>query len=191
LRRNYIGLANSFHDSAIAIVDADGNLIFAEATERHLQQKRAINVPPDTYQRVSGLFERYCDKRAQTVIAQTWSADAARVSGDALIHGRQREAHLAELFGRIPDVLAPYLAINKFSMQSHSVALSHVGRALECDLINDGYTSEQIVRRYYDHHLTHAATAAFTSDFNDGVCAVVDGYGEGPRSPASFTGMVA
>ncbi|MDH5642101.1 MAG: hypothetical protein OEY28_12490, partial [Nitrospira sp.] len=33
--------------------------------------------------------------------------------------------------------------------------------------------------RHYDHHLTHAATACWSSPFSEAVCAVVDGFGEG------------
>ena len=33
--------------------------------------------------------------------------------------------------------------------------------------------------RDYNHHLTHAAYACFTSPFDEAVCMVVDGYGEG------------
>ena len=37
----YIGIATTFHDPAIAIVDRTGKILFAEATERRLQDKRA------------------------------------------------------------------------------------------------------------------------------------------------------
>lgn len=36
--------------------------------------------------------------------------------------------------------------------------------------------------RSYEHHLTHAAYACHTSPFDDAVCAVFDGYGEGVHS---------
>ncbi|AFZ24137.1 hypothetical protein Cylst_1888 [Cylindrospermum stagnale PCC 7417] len=41
----YIGLANTCHDPAIAIVDSTGNVLFAEALER---QGKRISNPIDT-----------------------------------------------------------------------------------------------------------------------------------------------
>jgi carbamoyltransferase len=37
----YIGLGNTFHDPALAIVNSAGEVLFAEASERYLQNKRA------------------------------------------------------------------------------------------------------------------------------------------------------
>ena len=45
--RWYVGLAATIHDPAIAIIDPGGCVVFAEATERRLQDKRAYNSPPD------------------------------------------------------------------------------------------------------------------------------------------------
>ncbi|MFZ5602208.1 MAG: hypothetical protein ACOY7J_07130, partial [Pseudomonadota bacterium] len=72
-KRNYIGLATTFHDSAIAIVNAAGEVVFAEATERYLQNKSAINVMPDLLTRAVDLINTYCDPDAQLVFAHTWS----------------------------------------------------------------------------------------------------------------------
>jgi len=36
-----------------------------------------------------------------------------------------------------------------------------------------------VARRSYDHHLTHAAAACFGSPFDEALCAVIDGAGEG------------
>ena len=41
-KRNYVGIACTGHDNAIAIVDSSGEIRFAEAAERYLQVKRAL-----------------------------------------------------------------------------------------------------------------------------------------------------
>ena len=51
-----IGLATTFHDPAIAIIGPDGEVLFAEATERYLQYKRAPNCEPDSAPRMEGLL---------------------------------------------------------------------------------------------------------------------------------------
>ena len=60
-----IGLATTFHDPAIAIVDPDGEVLFAEAAERYLQYKRAPNCEPDSAPRMEGLLKRYIPEGAE------------------------------------------------------------------------------------------------------------------------------
>ena len=47
MKMNYIGLACIRHDNALAIVNSEGEVVFAEATERSLQSKRAYNCAPE------------------------------------------------------------------------------------------------------------------------------------------------
>ena len=49
MKRNYIGLATSLHDPSIAIVNSKGEVVFAEATERYVQNKRAPLISPDQF----------------------------------------------------------------------------------------------------------------------------------------------
>lgn len=48
-RTYYIGLCATYHDPALALLDEAGNVLFAEATERFLQYKRALDAPPTTF----------------------------------------------------------------------------------------------------------------------------------------------
>ena len=77
MKKNYIGFANSFHDSAIAIVDDKGAVLFAEATERYLQCKRSIGVAPDLFKRAADLVKQYCDPEAEIVFAFSWSDETS------------------------------------------------------------------------------------------------------------------
>ena len=42
MHKNYIGIACTGHDASISIVNANGEILYAEAAERYLQNKRAI-----------------------------------------------------------------------------------------------------------------------------------------------------
>jgi carbamoyltransferase len=72
--RNYVGLACSMHDPALAIVNSRGELVFAEAAERFLQNKMAFNSPPDDFIRTSRLVEAYCEDGADLVVANSWQS---------------------------------------------------------------------------------------------------------------------
>jgi carbamoyltransferase len=52
-----IGLATTFHDPALAIIGPGGEIVFAEATERYLQYKRAPNCEPDSAARMEALIK--------------------------------------------------------------------------------------------------------------------------------------
>ena len=74
MQKYYIGLASTFHDSAIAILDTEGKVLFAEATERRLQYKRALNCPPDNFD-IGQILKKYCDADADFVVATSWSEE--------------------------------------------------------------------------------------------------------------------
>src|SRR5208283_3505771 len=73
MKRYYVGLATTFHDSALAIVGPDGEILFAEASERYLQYKRAFNCEADNFVRIPRILKDYCDPDAEYVFATTWS----------------------------------------------------------------------------------------------------------------------
>ncbi|PIK70169.1 carbamoyltransferase, partial [Methylobacterium frigidaeris] len=76
--RYYLGLATTFHDPALALVGPDGTVLFAEATERYLQYKRAPNCEPDSAPRMAGLLKAYLPPGAELVVAATWGPEFSR-----------------------------------------------------------------------------------------------------------------
>ncbi len=76
--RYYLGLATTFHDPALALVGPDGTVLFAEATERYLQYKRAPNCEPDSAPRMAGLLKAHLPPGAELVIATTWGPEFSR-----------------------------------------------------------------------------------------------------------------
>ena len=167
--RAYIGLASTVHDPAIAIVDESGDVVFAEATERALQYKRALFCLPDEPMRIGALLEKHVKPGAQLVVAQSW-----------LKRGWKSPLFRAGfnlVDGRVSPLLKPTMLgqMNSFDLVSRNLEY----RVFEAD---PGHAP--IVRRHYDHHATHAAAACFGSGWSDAACAVIDANGE--RSSEAF-----
>lgn len=179
MKRNYIGLANSCHDSGIAIVDSWGEVVFAEATERYLQNKRAFNVAPDVFLRVSELISEYCEPGAELVLTYSWSDETEGRVRCGLEFIDNNTNALKRFYGEVPAFIERHLAFNKFVAQSQLSAVVQRGRTIEYELTQlEDSRAKKFVSRSYEHHLTHAATACFTSPYKEGVCAILDGYGE-------------
>jgi len=178
MKRNYIGLANSCHDSGIAIVDSQGEVIFAEATERYLQNKRAFNISPDIFLRTSELISEYCEPDAELVLAYSWSDETeGQVRHGLEFIGNSTDA-LKRFYGEVPEFVERHLAFNKFVAQSQLSLVTQRGRTIEYELTQLEGRPKNFVSRSYEHHMAHAATACFTSPYEEGVCAILDGYGE-------------
>lgn len=176
MNRYYIGLATTFHDPAIAIVGPDGQLCFAEAAERYLQVKRALNQDPDALLRMPELLRQYCDKDAELVVATTWSGGFATMLRLATLAGAFRLERLRRVGSRInrtlledDDELVYASLINQMQEKAGLGVLIGAQQA---------FGHSRIRLRRFPHHLTHAAHACYTSAFSSAVCAVIDGMGE-------------
>ncbi|MBN2532025.1 MAG: hypothetical protein JXB88_03990 [Spirochaetales bacterium] len=180
MKRNYIGIANSFHDSSISIVNSKGEIVFAEATERYLQNKRAINSTADQFLRTGKLIQHYCEPGSELVVAHTWSNDAENVVHQAIDLLDKEENAWKDSSGHVPDLIVDKLAFRKFAISSQMRAMTQANKTLRYELSQlEGWKKDiNFIIKRYDHHLTHAATACYTAPYNEGVCAVIDGYGE-------------
>ncbi len=164
------------HDPAIAIVDAEGRAVFAEATERWLQHKRAYNCPADDFICVPRLVREYCPADAEIVAAITWSepqlsrleslAMAARVGDGRPLRSDHDPGWPFPEFGPLATALRN--------------AVSQAGLNIATTL----QIPNRVTLRHSDHHLTHAALAAYTSPFEECAVAVIDAFGE--QGSASF-----
>ncbi len=178
MKRNYIGLANSCHDGGLAIVNSEGKLIFAEATERYMQNKRAFNIAPDVFMRVSDLVNTYCEPGAELTVAYTWSGQTEGQVRDALAEIDEGHQKAKAFYGEVPAPMTRQIAFNRFvaAAQLNMVCQPGISLSFELAQLDSPRTFEA---RSYEHHLTHAATACFTSPLEEGLCAILDGYGEG------------
>jgi carbamoyltransferase len=169
-RRFYIGLAATYHDPAIAIVDDTGRVLFAEACERHLQDKRAFNAPADHLVRAPELIREYCGAGAELVVAVSWEKGyvyAMRAITDV--------TGLVSRFlsGPIDQTYTWPWPTMETQMTAMTASITMAGQNLR----GSRKLSNKVTIRHYDHHLCHAATACYTSPFTEAACAVVDGHG--------------
>ncbi|HEX2762310.1 MAG TPA: carbamoyltransferase C-terminal domain-containing protein [Allosphingosinicella sp.] len=156
----YLGLSVSGHDPAFAVVDAEGRLVFAEATERFVQDKRAWGIAPDHYDHVAGALSRVCPDMTRLVAATSWARPKP-----------ESEAVPPAASGSADGLIDPLTArwLREHQRRSFSFAgqnLPMVARGVPLEL------------RHYDHHLCHAVYSCASSPFDAAHCVVIDGEGE-------------
>jgi carbamoyltransferase len=184
--KSYLGLSCTCHDAALAIVNDQGEVIFAEAAERYLQNKRAWCSSADDFLRMEQLLETYCPNTTHLVLASTWRSltlNLARFLSDSplvqnpivqtLNHRLSSETPFPKL---ISQFLATYTA-NHVGLNAELMFFIHHGLQSYYSEADQG-KSCQVTRKSYDHHLTHAAAACYSSPFTEALCVIVDGYGE-------------
>jgi carbamoyltransferase len=153
----YLGLSTSGHDPSLAVVDESGRVVFAEATERFVQDKRAWGIAPDHVPHLERAMEMAGFDRARDriVVATTWSgvkADIPVQVSNAMLPARDG------LWLR--------------SLQSQAQTNAGVS------LLRLGLADEMPPVLRVDHHLCHAVAACLQSPMHDAVCLVIDGEGE-------------
>ena len=152
----YLGLSTSGHDPALALVDEAGQVGFAEATERFLQDKRAWGVAPD---HVSHLA------RALRAVGAA--------PGDRIVVGTSWATTKAHNGRKVHDALLP--ARDTIWMQGLQ---SRVQDSAGLSLLRLGFCDEPPPVHRFDHHLCHAVTACYFTDTADAACLVLDGEGD-------------
>lgn len=172
----FIGLSVTYHDPAIAIVDGSRNLLFAEATERYLQLKRALNCEPDSLYRIVELLKDYCPDAERLDIGFNWRrrrpfyehfcSFANHFTPAGLM--RPRFANRATFFEK-------YKITHMLACQTHAMKQGGINLAR---MVREAFPSVELRFHYFDHHLTHAASACYASPFAESDCIVVDSYGE-------------
>src|ERR1700680_3594570 len=114
MKRFTIGLATTFHEPAIAIVGPDGEVLFAEATERYLQFKRAPNCEPDLPGRMVELAREYLEPDAEIVVATSWGEQFSEFLDRSAAAGAFEFARLASLSGELTRSMVPEVAERTF-----------------------------------------------------------------------------
>jgi carbamoyltransferase len=174
--RYTIGLATTFHDSALAIVGPDGDVLFAEATERYLQLKRAPHCAADQSARMTELVHDYLQPGAEVVIATSWGPQFTEFLARRGAVGQFGVDAIAKLSGELNRSMVPKVCEDAFAASLH-LAQQHAGLGVLLGL-HRAFGGTNATLRRYPHHLTHAAYACFGSPFDEAVCLVVDGMGE-------------
>lgn len=175
----YLGLSNTYHDSALAIVDEQGTIIFAEATERSLQNKQAIDCVPDRREIIEKTLPEFCPPDSKFIIARTWSNTMALKLKigyllNLITNKRTPQTSEATAFKNMMKGTVGW-GMGAGTAMLHSQ--SHTGQRLY-QFICEHYGKSQAQFINYPHHLTHAANACYTSPFQDAACVIIDGMGE-------------
>jgi len=175
-RTYYIGLSVTYHDPALAIVDEQGEPLFAEAAERFLQSKRALNGEPDPLLRLPALLREHCPQPRRFVIASNWQRKRPWYERTAHAAGwlSPKKLH-AKGFKRLGSPLANHEIHHMMACNRLSIARGGLNLARH---LRDEYPACTVEFRHFNHHDTHAASACYASPFDEAVCAVVDSYGE-------------
>ena len=152
-----VGLSTTGHDPAIAVVSPDGEVIFAEATERFLQSKRAWGAQPDQLSHIKPVLDEiiHKDANAEFQISLSWS-------------GKKNDFPVAKE--------SPFIATDTLEWM-----VAFQGNLQQISGANIRFVGGKRVRTEvfkFDHHLCHAANAAYSSHFSEASCFVLDGEGE-------------
>ena len=151
-------------------------MLFAEATERFLQNKRALNCEPDQLFRIPELLEKFCPNPQKIVIAINWLKKRPLVRNivkrlGILSAGGLAKTGIKKLHSPLPNFkLHHMMACQRSSIERAGLNLVRI--------IQEHYPKCSISFKDYDHHLTHAAIACYGSPFEEAACAVIDSYGE-------------
>ena len=176
MKKYYLGLSVTYHDPALAIIDDQGQVLFAEATERHLQNKRALNNEPDQLFHTPELLARYCSDATEFVIAINWLKK--RPLYESLVSRLGFLSASGLLKNGIKKLRSPlenYQLHHMMACQRSSIAQAGINLVR---IIREHYPKCSITFADYDHHLTHAAMACYSSPFDEAACAVIDSFGE-------------
>lgn len=178
-KKYYIGIAATFHDPSIAILDGSGEIVFAESTERHLQKKRAMGCAADSILWIDEIIKEYCDPNAAFHIATTWSKSYTRMLRNLSTFGvlnKKPDGWVNYLFKKMVKSMLPDDNLMWF-LRNQTASLTQSGANLE-RYIRWELKNKQVKRYQFNHHLSHAASGIYGSDMDEATCVVIDGIGE-------------
>jgi carbamoyltransferase len=172
----YIGLCTTYHDSALAIVDDQGVVRFAEATERYLQYKRGLNCSPDGLTRISELIDLYCQDASQFVIARNWDTHRPWYEVMWWLAGYFNAAGLSHpKHHKFSTFLPKYKLLHMLACQKYSMASGGLNLVR---MIRELCPQAQMSVLDFNHHQCHAAAACYSSPFDEAACVIIDSFGD-------------
>jgi carbamoyltransferase len=173
----FLGISFGYHDSAVSAVDANGQIVFAEHEERLSRIKHDNRFPINALENCAS----YLYKHEYAIEAIGY------YENQFLKETRQ----LLDIFKYIDA--NPRLSSSKNTQGSPII--EHLANAISTNISCSAYSLEETIAaevksRYpkllssrvrcvsYDHHLSHAAGAFFSSPFDDSIILSMDGAGE-------------
>ena len=167
----YLGLSFGYHDSAVAVIDQDGNIIFAEHEERLSRIKHDSQFPYNAIQSLGQLLGEHCKIKA----IGYYEDPALKESRKILNIIKPMDSHLCthDLTADIAKKIANHIHESLTSGE-------HIGRQIIKENISKcGIEISDCVKvNIFQHHQSHAAGAFFSSPFNEAAVVTMDGAGE-------------
>lgn len=172
----YIGLAVTYHDPALALLGPDGEVLFAEATERCLQYKRALNCEPDNLYQLPAVLQELPFRPERVCLALNWRRRRPLYETTVAALGILRADGLLRTgLKALRSPLPNYQLHHMMACQRNAIAKAGLNAVR---MLRAFWPAVPVRIVDFDHHGTHAASACFASPFDEAACAVVDSYGE-------------
>jgi len=175
-KRKYIGLATTFHDPAIAILDENGKVLFAEAAERFLQYKRAAFCDPAPVLYLPEILKNHVSPDDEIILATSWGSQFTRFLEQLSAQGQfdfdAIKSYETALNSTFTDAITERALVAELHYAQARAGLSIL------ITIHRTYGHKNVSLRRYGHHDCHAAYACYSSPFNEAACLIVDGFGE-------------
>lgn len=176
----YIGLNASYHDPSIALVNGDGEIIYAQATERYTQNKRSLFTVADNFHFVEKIINSYQIDNYE--IAINWQEHSSLLKKMYFLLLTLDSSKNTGIFNflakKVSGIEQPKLIhlffftrIANFSLRSFS------GQTFRY-LLNKKNELEQKKINSTNHHLCHAYHAYFSSNFDSSIILILDGSGD-------------
>ncbi len=171
-----LGLSITYHDPAIAIMNSQGEVLFAEASERYLQLKRGLNNEPDNLFRIGDLVREYCTAPSSITVALNWQKKRPFYEHFCTFTNYfTPQGLMRPRFSKRATFLEKYKIFHMLACQTQAMKTGGINTVR---MLRDLFPGCKVNFQYYDHHTTHAAMACYSSPFTEAACVVVDSYGE-------------
>ncbi len=182
-KKVFIGISQNFHDPSIALINDQGEIIFAQATERFLQNKRALSSAADNFFYAEAIINQFEIKDYE--ISSNWKqfenifkywiiATAVSIF--------KNKANLSKTFLRVFTKNTDEVAcLINFHLASHFGTRAMTGAAFKY-LLNIKNKLPYKSISHFDHHLCHAYHAFFTSPVEQAIILIIDGNGDNAKS---------
>ncbi|MBI3521147.1 MAG: carbamoyltransferase [Bacteroidetes bacterium] len=188
-KKYYIGIASGFHDAAIALVNNEGEIVFAEASERFTQNKRSLTSVADNYFFVEKIVNKYSFSDYE--IAINWKLFDSlfkSLSAASIIFTIRRYKKISKLIssGLFKIDVDLFSSVVDFEASSQYAMLSTVGASFK-NILYQKLSLPYKPNHHFDHHTCHAYYAFYTSNVTDATILILDGNGDNNSSYTIFT----
>ena len=176
----YIGLTSCYHDSSLALVNEKGEIVFAEASERYLQNKRALSTPADNYFFVQKVLKKYPMSDYEIgYISKAFTNVFSYLSAHLAIYAIRNYIGLVKWVGRKirKQDGDTYASALDFQYSPHFALRTNAGTTIR-HLLNKKFNLPYKGIANFDHHLCHAYHGYFTAPCTNATILVIDGYGD-------------